>query len=101
MQKTIDIEVIISSRAADDADKGNLVFECIKQSCNPDDKTVIILDFENIELVNTAFLNNAIGLLFNRQEFDLLKNSVFIRNMKDTMRDLLKETISLAREKYL
>lgn len=101
MDKVINIKNIIKSQAADDNCKGNKVFESIKESCDDsNEKRTIILDFDGIELVNTAFLNNAIGKLFDRKEFNLLENSVKVKNMNSFMIELLKESISLAREKY-
>lgn len=99
MAKYILIHSIINSKAADDRFKGNLVYEEIKRLCQNNNDGVI-LDFKEIELVNTAFLNNAIGRLFNKAEFDISKNSVKVANMQKTMIDLLKESISIAKEKY-
>lgn len=93
--KVIDI---ISSVTADDDDKGNKVFaEIIELSKEHNN---IVVDFNGIELVNTAFLNNAIGRLFNREEFDLSKCRVKVGNMNEVMMDLLRESIELARQKY-
>ena len=50
--------------------------------------------------VNTAFLNNAIGRLFNKEDYNTEKNRVLISNMDDTKKELLKETISNAVKKY-
>lgn len=99
MSKIIKIDEIIVSKVADDDCKGNKVFNAIKEASQQSDED-IILDFEKIELVNTAFLNNAIGQLFNKEEYNLSKNSVKISNMKKPMIDLLREVISVANEKY-
>lgn len=102
MSKIIFVERIIGSKAADDDLKGNKVFEEIKRISQDENENNedIVLDFERIELVNTAFLNNAIGQLFNREVFDISKNEVKIRNMQNTMIDLLRESISVANQKY-
>lgn len=99
MSKLIMIESIINSKSADDAAKGDKVFYKTRDVCKEVEEE-IILDFDKIELVNTAFLNNAIGKLFDRNEFDLSKNIVKVANMQPTMIDLLKESISLAKQKY-
>ena len=99
MKKTIDIANIIKSKSADDDQKGNLVFKKIKEECKGNEET-IFLDFEKIELLNTAFLNNAIGQLFNKNEFDLSTHSVKIINIDKSMIDLLEETIKAAKMKY-
>lgn len=99
MSKRISIVEIIDTKVADDDCKGNKVFKAIKEASQQYDGD-IVLDFENIELVNTAFLNNAIGQLFNKEEYNLSKNSVKIENMKKSMFDLLREVINVANEKY-
>ncbi|MBQ2982432.1 MAG: STAS-like domain-containing protein [Lachnospiraceae bacterium] len=99
MSKNVYVEKIIGSKAADDDLKGNKVFEVIKensQNCDED----IIIDFNNIELVNTAFLNNAIGKLFDKQKYNISKNKIKIVNLQETMVELLKESISVANQKY-
>ncbi len=99
MSKIIKIDEVIASKVADDNCKGDKVFKAIKEASLQTDED-IVLDFEKIELVNTAFLNNAIGQLFNKEEYDLSKNSVKISNMKKSMMDLLREVISVANKKY-
>ena len=98
-KKEIIIKDIINSKAADDDEKGNKVLDKIKELSNNDEND-IILNFTEIELVNTAFLNNAIGQLFNKKEFDLSKNNVKLKNIDQEVLDLVKETISLARMRY-
>ena len=99
MAKKILIVEVINSKSADDDEKGKIVLEKIKQFVEMKE-TQIILDFAGIELVNTAFLNDAIGRLFNKEEFDLLKNTVKIANIDNSVLELLRETISLARIRY-
>ena len=57
-------------------------------------------DMYNENDVNTAFLNNAIGRLFNKEDYNIEKNRVLISNMDDTKKELLKETISNVVKKY-
>ncbi len=95
---TINIKDVINSAIADEDTKGDLVFDEIKKRVKDEEK--IVLDFEKIELVNTAFLNNAVGRLFDSKEYNLDKNPVRIDNMNDNMIELLKESIQVAREKY-
>ena len=57
-------------------------------------------DMYNENDVNTAFLNNAIGRLFNKEDYNIEKNRALISNMDDTKKELLKETISNAVKKY-
>ncbi|MEE1257035.1 MAG: STAS-like domain-containing protein [Lachnospiraceae bacterium] len=94
----IKIQEVINSTSADEDTKGDIIFEKI-QKIKKDGSTVV-LDFEGIELINTAFLNNAIGRLFNRKEYDIDKNPVRIAHMKDSAIDLFKESVRVACEKY-
>ena len=95
--KNIELKVkeIIDSKIAFDDSNGDKLFEKIIEVTNGNSQTVI-LDFDGIDLVNTAFLNNAIGRLFDKEVYNIEKNRVLIRNMDDTKKDLLKETISNA-----
>ncbi len=95
----LNVKNIINTKTAFDNTNGDKVFEKIAEVTNGNSKTVV-LDFDGIELVNTAFLNNAIGRLFNKDEYDIEKNRVLISNMDDTKKELLKETISNAVKKY-
>lgn len=99
MSVNLVIEKIIDSTSADDIAKGNLIFDkiCELQSNGEEE---VGLDFHDIELVNTAFLNNAIGQLFDRERFDLNRTRVKVTNMNRSMLPLLKESISNANEKY-
>ena len=90
---------IINSKIAFDDSNGNTLFNKIVEVTKGNFKTVI-LDFDGIMLVNTAFLNNAIGKLFDKSVYDIEKNRVLIRNMDETKKELLKETISNAVKKY-
>lgn len=101
MSVTLKIAELIQSKAADKEEKGNDVFSKIKSTVEAKPDEDIILDFENVEIVNMAFLNNAIGKIYDPKEYSLEENRIKISNMDATMLDLLKESISLAREKYL
>lgn len=92
------IRDVINSTLADDDVKGELVFRQIKQQSSKNRN--LVLDFDGIELVNTAFLNDAIGRLFDSNSFDLSEYPVKIANMNQSMRDLLLETIKVARSTY-
>lgn len=97
---TIIVKDIIQSKIAFDAEDGEKVFkEILKKSREHYD--VIYLNFKGIDLINTAFLNNAVGKLFDTQLFNLKENKVLIQNMDSNKLELLKETISVARKKYM
>ena len=97
--KRIEIRKELNSPLADDPQKGDIIFNSIKRESEEYDK--IILDFKDIELVNTAFLNNAIGRLFNQKEYDINQHPIIISNMNASMRELLTESVKVARAKYI
>lgn len=98
MKKEINIYDLLKTKAADDRVKGDKVFQEIR--ANSEEYHEIVLDFGDIELVNTAFLNNAIGKLYNREQFDFGLCSVKIRNMTEPMLELLKESVIVAKQKF-
>ena len=99
MSILLNVEKIINSTSANDTDKGDLIFKEILKS-SKDGAEEIVLDFLEIQLVNTAFLNNAIGQLFDQSRFDLNKTRVKVTHMNRSMIPLLKESIITANEKY-
>ncbi len=96
----INVRTIIESRLADDDKKGDLLFDAIKKKVSAGDIDQILLDFGEVELVNTAFLNNAIGRLYDTDEFDLSRMRIKIVNMENSMLELLKESVKTARLMY-
>lgn len=94
------ISEIIQSSMADDDTKGDIVFKTV---CELEENGYkeITLDFNHIDLVNTAFLNNAIGNLFDRDKFNMNKCKVLVMGMDETMMELLLETIRVARQKFI
>ena len=99
------IKDIIGSFADDDK-KGEKIYNAIQDKIKnaikeqSENNKELVLDFEGIELVNTAFLNNAIGRLFDSNSFDLSEHPVKVAHMNENMRDLLLETIKVARSMY-
>ncbi|HSQ89386.1 STAS-like domain-containing protein, partial [Romboutsia sp.] len=72
----IKYEIIIKdelqSAAADNDKKGNIIYNKIK-SIIDDGGGEITLNFIGINILNTAFLNNAIGQLYSIPDWDSLK----------------------------
>lgn len=100
-QYTINIYSELGSKSADDDKKGDIIYKNIKQIIDEKGGGEIILDFENIDLLNTAFLNNAIGRLYSLDDWIKLNFSIKIRNFPKDAFDLIKEVIESARERYL
>ncbi len=58
------------------------------------------LDFINIKIITSAFLNAAIGQLYNKYNSDKLKNSLKLINMTPEDKELLKRVVDRAQEYY-
>ena len=99
-QKEIFVNKIISSTAADDNDKGDKVYDEIIKIFKENSKIELVIDFDKIELINTAFLNNAIGKLFDSRKNAVDLSKTRFRNMDSMMIELLRETIMVANERY-
>lgn len=100
IEKKLLVKDIIEGSMADDDTKGDRVFLTIIEQLDAG-MTHIILDFEGIELVNTAFLNNAIGKLFDNSIMKDRRKHVTVTGMDNTMVELLQETIRVARQTYM
>lgn len=96
--KTLMVKEIIKSSMADDADKGGFVFQKILEHSKKDSE--IVLDFREIEFASIAFLNNALGRIFDKSVFDSEKCNVFVDNMDEMMQNSLKEAITTAVQRY-
>lgn len=97
----INVKEILSTNTADNKEKGEKIFNEIKSAvASGSEMKEIIIDFDKIDLVNTAFLNDAIGQLFNKDKFDLSKISVKVVHMNENMRELVHECIVVAQQKY-
>ena len=96
--KHIKIYEKINSNIADDNKKGDLVFEEIKQAVQQ--KEDVIIDFTGIDVLNTAFLNNAIGQIYSIEYISRKDSKISITNFPLELQDLLEETINIAKDKY-
>lgn len=56
------------------------------------------LDFEGVNLLTTAILNDTIGKLILNKNLDLIMNNLDLSNIKDDDADLLKIVIETALE---
>ena len=60
----------------------------------------VILDFEEIELVTTAFLNVIIGRLYEKYTSDQLKTMLFFDNLTEGIAMRIKAVSDTAKEYY-
>jgi len=77
---------------------GDKVYMVLKRVLNEDKKALI--SFKNIDKLTTAFLNNAIGKLYNEYSQDKIKNSLHLEDMKDSYKVRLKRVVINAKNYF-
>ena len=88
----------VGGNAAISVDDGNKVFNLISKSINENLK--VILDFNNIKLMTSPFLNAAIGQLYGVFSDDIVKNHLNIINLSDIHIETFKRVVDRAREYF-
>ncbi|NIW80624.1 MAG: DUF4325 domain-containing protein, partial [Calditrichae bacterium] len=68
----------IGSTAAVASDDGEQIYSRIQKALNND--LIVRLDFKNIELITSSFLNAAIGQLYNSFESQFLREHLKVEN---------------------
>lgn len=76
------IKDIIGSDIASDNEQGDLIFDQIVSGVDNHEKQ-IFLDFSDLKLITTAFLNNAIGKLYKKYSTQELKGLLKVKNIKN------------------
>lgn len=95
---TINIFEKLGSVAAVSSDDGEQLFALIKKALK--NNVLLVLDFSNIELITSTFLNAAIGQLYNEFESQFLKEHLRVENMEDDDLILLKKVVDRAKEYF-
>ena len=63
-------------------------------------KEKIVIDFSNIDIITTAFLNNAIGKLYNIYDKEKLNQYISMKNISKSDLNLVKKVIERAKIKF-
>ncbi len=93
--KDIVIIEIINGEFAVSPEDGDSVYELIKQSLEKEE--AISLDFRGIDIMTTAFLNNAIGKLYKNFNKDSLNKYISMKNISTSDLELIKKVIERAK----
>jgi hypothetical protein len=96
--KEINIYNEVHGRAAVSAEDGEKIFIKIKEALSKEIK--VILNFINIEILTSAFLNTAIGQLYKDFPSDFLRDFVKASNLLPEDKDILKAVLERANEYY-
>lgn len=92
------IKDIINRETAVSSDDGDFVFNQIVDCINGN--SVAELDFSEITILTAAFLNSAIGQLYNTYSSEQLNNAISLKNVADEDKILFKKVIERAKEYF-
>jgi hypothetical protein len=92
------IKDIINRDVAVSSDDGDIVYSHLEKCINED--CIAEIDFSDINILTTAFLNSAIGQLYNKFSSEQLNNSLKLKNVADEDRILFKKVIERAKEYF-
>jgi len=94
----LNVKDIIGSDIAVSTDYGDILYKNIIEAFRQ--KKQVELDFYGIEIITTAFLNAAIGQLYNSYKSEELNKSIKLINISDEDILLLKKVIQRAKEYF-
>ena len=94
----VNIFELISSAAAVSTADGESLFDRIKKAFESDIK--VILDFNNIELITSTFLNSSVGRLYGHYDQEFIKDHLGLDNMSNDDLVLLKKVVDRAKEYF-
>lgn len=92
------IKDIISRETAVSSDDGDIVYNRIVECINK--KSIAELDFSEITILTTAFLNSAIGQLYNKFSSEQLNKTISLKNVANEDKILFKKVIERAKEYF-
>jgi len=88
----------IGSSAAVASEDGENLFERMAQALEK--SMLVILDFMNIELITSTFLNASIGQLYSKYDSPFLKEHLQVENMPQEDLEILKKVVERAKEYF-
>lgn len=97
----IEVANIIGDVYAIEATEGQKVFSMTKKAFEENRK--VVLSFLNIKILTTAFLNTAIGELYNTNNGfseDFIRENLKIENLNDSGIVMLKRVVETAKLRY-
>jgi len=98
--KSVRLEIvnIIGNTICADVDDAEKVYQSIKKTIEENKK--VVLSFKNVEIITSAFLNQAIGQLLKDYTRDELKEMIIFENIKKEDSLLLRRVIDSAELYY-
>lgn len=96
--KIINVYETIGGSAAVSQDDGQILYDKISTLIHKEFK--VCVDFNNITLIISTFLNSAIGQLYNEFSIDEIKQYLEVKNMDSENMSLLKKVVDRAKEYF-
>jgi len=94
----VNIRDIIESEIAISPRTGDILYHYLDTAISKGEK--IVLDFEGIEMMTTAFLNVAIGQLYHKYKPEELNTSISLKNIQKEDISLFQKVISRAKDYF-
>lgn len=95
---TINIVNTIGDVYGVEAEDGQKVFELIVKAFS--DKKKVMLSFQNIEMLTTAFLNNAVGQLYKDHKEEFIRENLRVSDISESGKVALKRVVETAKLYY-
>ncbi len=96
--ENINIYELIKNNTAISSDYGEIVFKKIIDAFN--NKKKVMLNFQNLNIVTSTFLNAAIGQLYDKYNSAFLNTNLKIEKISKEDFELLKKVIERAKEYF-
>jgi hypothetical protein len=98
--KEIKISVFeqVAGNAAVSSEDGDLLFKRLLEALKNDMR--VALDFNNIELITSSFLNAAIGQLYSQYDSPFLNKHIKLENITREDIDLIGKVVERAKEYF-
>jgi hypothetical protein len=92
----ISVFEVLESPFAISTDDGTKIFDRVKAYF--DEKQQVVVDFDQVELIVSTFLNAAIGQLYGVYDSDFIKEHFSVENMSAEDAAVLQKVIDTAKE---
>lgn len=92
------VKDIIGSSYASATDHGDLIFKKIDSLFKQSEE--VIIDFDEIDIIVSTFLNASIGQLYGYYTSEFIRTHLKVKNMSNDDLNILKKVIERAREYF-
>lgn len=89
---------IVGNKICVEADDGLKVYQVLKEFLTKNKP--VVLSFLNVEMLTSAFLNTAIGLLYKDFSEETIKKTITLEDLQPTDAQLLKRVVEVAKLYY-